>query len=668
MENVGKGFVMYIQYFIEWATTWADPNLFLMLAATVFISTLFGMSPLRSKPETNFMGHILIRTRVIICFSWAYIVAFPFVTYFLYMSSFKQHDPEAAYSFFVYYKTITLDNWLWPVVGFFSGTIINLFFNRYFVPAMSKLKRKLRFQQTDEALSDIRNEKKRFVAKQFLPSDHYSEDGLVVGLDEDDNPIYVPNKVWYETNMQVIGPTRYGKGVVLCGLIDQAIRRGETVFYIDPKDDVYAPHIMYKACQDTGRKFIYLSLQDGEIGSYAPFTGGEIRNARDRLMTAFDLELTGNPGTDYYKTQEQAEVDLHFTETRTIKGLASKINQESASKLFALLSSWLHHKSLCPKTGKGFSVENALMDGAVVYIKGSLSNEIIKKATKLLIIEIVQEAMRLKHKRKTHMSFFVDEVRFLASKQLADAMATVIGARVNMVLAYQSIGDTMTPDDKTLDGRSLTQSINVNSQVKVIYGGADSETAKWGSELSGERQKVIARMEKTEVQRGGGEVWDNSRMVGSQGEWLIPANVFLSLPPLVCAIFRPQEEAKICFTSFVPVESNDPLNEYLEIKSKPKKKSLEIQDTNTEDPITNTGKNNSSYDEDIEINEETESANISSLFPKPKPKHDNKPKGPPRNRPNNTPSITDIVHADFELDAQIDDFASEVFDSDNEFL
>ncbi len=663
MENIGKEFVVYIQIFIEWATRWADPNLFWLLGATLFISTLFGMSPLRSKPETDFLGHVLIKTRVIICFSWVYIVAFPVVTYLLYISSFRNYDSEAAYSFLVYYKTIAMSNWLWPVVGFFSGSILNLLFNRYVVPVMSRLKRKMRFQQTDETLSDIREEKLRFKSKQFLPSDHYSKDALVVGIDEENQPIYVPNKVWYETNMQVIGPTRYGKGVVLCGLIDQAIRRGETVFYIDPKDDVYAPHIMYKACQDTGRKFIYLSLQDDEIGSYAPFAGGEIRNARDRLMTAFDLELTGNSGTDYYKTQEQAEVDRYFTETRTIKGLASKIDEEKASKLFAMLSSWLHHKSLCPKTGKGFSVADALMDGAVVYIKGSLSNEVIKKATKLLIIEIVQEAMRLKHKRKTHMSFFVDEVRFLASKQLADAMATVIGARVNMVLAYQSIGDTMTPDDKTLDGRSLTQSINVNSQVKVIYGGADSETAKWGSELSGERQKTVSRMEKTEVQRGGGEVWDKARMVGIQGEWLIPANVFLSLPPLVCAIFRPQEEAKICFTSFVPVESNDPLNEYLESKAKPKPKpkAITINDTDTESQVDEDN------DETSE-GEENKSANISSLFPKPKSKPSNKQKGPPKNRPNSAPSIADLVHADFELDSQIDDFASEVFDDDNSFL
>jgi hypothetical protein len=124
-------------------------------------------------------------------------------------------------------------------------------------------------------------------------------DGDWLGLDEKNRPITIPIDTWFETNMQVIGPTRYGKGVILGTLMDQAIRRGDGLFYVDPKKDHFAPQVMYQACKEAGRKFYYLTLHDEGIGQWAPFAGGTIRDALARLEIAFGLELTGDPGTDY---------------------------------------------------------------------------------------------------------------------------------------------------------------------------------------------------------------------------------------------------------------------------------------------------------------------------------------------------------------------------------
>lgn len=42
--------------------------------------------------------------------------------------------------------------------------------------------------------------------------------------------------------------------------MEQAIMRGDTLFYIDPKNDEFAPHVMYQAAKAKGRKLYYLTL------------------------------------------------------------------------------------------------------------------------------------------------------------------------------------------------------------------------------------------------------------------------------------------------------------------------------------------------------------------------------------------------------------------------
>ncbi|EAT10683.1 type IV secretory system conjugative DNA transfer family protein (plasmid) [Bermanella marisrubri] len=665
MSDLDRRYIEWIQSIASDMAELTNPYWFYVLTISLFLAALFSMSPLNTKADSKFSEHILVKERKLIILTWFLLFCYPLLNMWLYAASNNDYSIEGITPFLTFYLELTKQQWPLPIMGLISGLLINFMYQRYMVSLISKFKRALRFKQSNDELSDIRNEKKRFKAKDFLPSKHYDKNGIVVGLDENNKPLYIDNDTWYETNMQVVGPTRYGKGVILGGLIDQAIRRNDTVFYIDPKEDKFLPYIMYNACKEMGRKFVYVSLKDGEIGSYSPFTGGNEFDARDRIITAFDLALTGHPGTDFYKTQEQEEIDKYFSETKTIKGLASKINPDAASKLKAQLESWKRHESLCPKSGKGFSVEQALLDNAVVYIRGSLTSDILKKATKTLIIEVIQESMRLQKERQAHLSFFIDEVRFLASKQLADAMATAIGFRVNMVLAYQSILDTMTPDDQTLNGKSLTQSINVNSQVKAIYGGADTETAEWGASLSGERLKTITRLEKTEIKSGGGESWEPSRMLGSQAEHLIPANVFLSMPPRVCALYRPMHQAQICFTSFVPVKETDSLDTYIASKQ-PKKQYDQVKDKSPRD-LKDTNAPTENNQKEKEKDSETKMNNLASVLPAPQKAEKGKRKQRRSKQKEKKQADRNIIgHEDletgFEIDEQqITDFMSESY-------
>ena len=209
------------------------------------------------------------------------------------------------------------------VLLFIIGTALRLIFIRYGMPLISSVLRDVRVKQTDDEISDIREKIKQLNAKDFDPTDYYQDEKIFFGLDENNEPLYVDYEDWTSSNFQCLGATRHGKGIVYGIIMDQLISRGDTVFYIDPKTDDYAPYIMKAAAEKAGRKFIYLSLSDEiPLGQYAPFEGGTFSEAYSRAEIAFGLNLTGDPGTDYYKGQEQQVLSAVMQKTRTINAMS----------------------------------------------------------------------------------------------------------------------------------------------------------------------------------------------------------------------------------------------------------------------------------------------------------------------------------------------------------
>jgi type IV secretory pathway TraG/TraD family ATPase VirD4 len=546
----------------------ADKYTLITFALFTLIGTTFGMSPLKSHPDHDFGQSILVKARQGMLIFTAAILAMILVMGIVYGQTVD--NPSIGYSAYgKWFFNAIISRWYLIPVAAFLGFSIQFIFKRYLLTLYSGVLRKLRNNLTKDKQSDIRDDSGNTKVKDFTPSKQYKKEKVFFGLGEDDKPLFVPQETWYETNMQVIGPTRYGKGVMIGGLMDQSIKRGDCVFYIDPKKDKFAPHVMYQAARAAGKKFYYVDLNDHEVSKWAPFAGGSPNDAFSRFETAFGLELTGDPGTDFYKTQELKEARLAFDKTNSLEGLKSLIEGKEAAKLEAELDKWCRYSSLTPKKGKGFNIGKAIEEGAVVFVRGSLDDSTIKTATKAFIAEMVQEARRLEPKRESHATFFVDEVSFLVSKILTQALATIVGFRVNMVLAYQSQEDLLSVDDKSLNPKYVYNSVNVNCQLKVVHGGADIETAKNISELSGTVIKEVTQREQTDISATGGETWVKQRTVAGVEEALITANKILTLPPRVSVLIRPTELATICYSSFVPVKNMNDLSEYIEKKRRP---------------------------------------------------------------------------------------------------
>lgn len=554
--------IQYTKIALNYAFAWSVDYYWYGWAALLFAGCLLSLAPWRLPAEHDFfqMAAHTIRKSIF----WGgviLLVSFAMCWWFYWLVA-EFEVPDYNKVFFGYYLKTGKAHIMLLLAAPFTGLFLRFYYFRFFHPYFSGLLRSWRNLQSTDEISDIRDERLKYVAKDFLPSKYYDSSGknLVVGLDSASKPIYIPLNVWRQTNTQIIGPTRYGKGVAIGCIMDQVIRYGDCLIYVDPKEDEWAPHVMYQAAKAAGKPFYYLTLHDKGIGYWSPFEGGTRRDAYARLVTIFGMVEAGGE-SDFYKIVEKMQLNriLGEDDSYDLTNLYGKItafnswqknDRAKAIKVEALLENWRQIKSLNPpKDVTRFSVEKALLEDAVVYIQGSLNDDVVKTATKALIMEIIQETMRLKSQRKKHATLVIDEMSFLVSKQVRDALATVVGFNMNIVSMYQSPNDLKFPDDKTLDGQALLQSMNVNSQIKLVYGGADYETAEWLSRLSGSITKTVTSMEKTNVRTMGAEEWERGRMIKAHEEATVPINVVLALPPRVAILIQPHQLATPTFTS-----------------------------------------------------------------------------------------------------------------------
>ena len=532
--------------------TWLWPLVSIMLALFVFCLPQALRSKKSGAPLESFFSGLCRWLLVLLFFL---VGVLPMVTYLLYHAFVR---PIGFNIFLARFVAMAQYDWAYPVTAVLGSLFIKLCSQRYLLPALSNLNRHYGIYLSGDRPTDIRDEKIRFSPKVFKPEDYYEKDKISFGLNEQDAPVLIDRDIWRETNLQIIGPTRTGKGVLMGSLINQSILIGDCVIYIDPKGDKFMPSIMAAQAKAQGRDFFYCDLNDSGPGAWHPFLGGTKRARRARLLTAYGLENTGNE-SDFYKAKERQVIDLLFQQSSKINAMKQMLEnkaggklQEQAQRLTSELAEWAEIASLSPK-GEGLSIEKCLRSNAAVYIKGSLDDKIVRAATRIIIMEIIQEARRLSGDRSAHLSLYIDELRFLTSNALVDALATVTGFQTNVIVAYQSMNDLRNLEDVNLNPLSIEKSVNTNCQLKFIYGAQDPDTCEWATRMSGEQQKLLTTREETAINGFGAEHWQGKRTRAHSEEAYITSNTMLSLKPCVGVLFQPRELAKIVYTHFVAV-------------------------------------------------------------------------------------------------------------------
>jgi len=472
--------------------------------------------------------------------------------------------------------------WLWPlakttaigaVALYVAAFAARVLIARFVLPGVSGWMRAHRISQSTDALADIRTEQARYVPKSFDPRRYFVETGttkqpgLFLGLDDQGKALFLPWPVFRETHLQIIGPTRYGKGVVAGCILAQSIRAGFGSWYFDPKEDNHIPKIMAEQAKATGRPFVILDLVNN-LGAYAPFAGGSLQDRIGRIVQAYKLEDTGSDG-DYYKRSERKMIRLALervpADNATLANILKAFQQVKFQELGgderrvaqetsveSGLAEWAGIPNITGNGQTGLRVQEALDSNAVVYVRCSTKG-LARDVARILLTELAETALKSPPAADgRHAFMLVDEARSMISSPLISALTTVAGAGMTVGLAYQSILDMRNMDDKRLDAGSVEGAVNVNCQVKILYGTTDFDTAKWISQTSGTRRVFLAQLEKAETSAFGGEKWGSDRSFREDEAPLISPNTVLALKPRVAVTLIPGSPAQMLFPAWMP--------------------------------------------------------------------------------------------------------------------
>lgn len=540
---------------------WSDPNWWAVTSFLILIMAIIGMTPFHVSYASTWVETILINVRRTLAYSsFIWIILLPVFV----LAFYRAPDADIWGSQLILLKhfvSTMFPSLLLPIVAYILGLLIRATYYRVLIRKLSSGFRTIRARQQHDSQSDVKREIKNLQSKDYVPKKYYKKEKIFLGLNQKNKPVYLPKETFFTQHMEILGPTGFGKGTIAGVLVEQCILSGNTTFVIDPKGDEFMPQIMAQAAQRVGRKFIYLDLNNGHNGRWAPFSGGTIRQQRSRLLYIYSMEEKGEQA-DYYRRQERALLDGILEQGRgRIGGLLEQIRalpkseKEKITGIESGLEEWSKIESLNPRQGRGFSIEKSLLDGAVVYIHGSMTDRLVKDASKVFIMELFQEAERLFGARQSRISLFVDEVRFLVSDQLVNALATTRAWNMNVMLAYQSLGDLQNLDDKRLSAYSIDKAIHTNCQMKIIYGGLDYDTAEWASKLAGEQQLQVAKLERADIDQFGTETWGKSRFLQDTSAPYLHPNILLTSPKRVAVFLSPGELAKVIFTAWVPIKS-----------------------------------------------------------------------------------------------------------------
>lgn len=538
----------------------------LMLMTITFINPL----PLRARDQEDTTHEAML-----LWVRWVLVIGIPVMTVFLPIYIYMVIDAVRVADLGEQSARVAR-SWLWDVAlsnvwrvasGLTLAMVVKSIFLRFVEPVLSYWFHHGRNTLGIDAKADIRSTAGVLSAKDFSPVDHYKEGQIFFGLDSANTAVYVDLETFRKANLQVIGPTRFGKGVLLGTLLDQAVRAGHVVIYVDPKDDEWLPWVMHHAA-GADHRFVVIDLNAVGKQRWAPFAGGTLRERRARITVACGLADTGTDG-DFYKRTERGILDeilpkcgsgsiASMLAALEAKGADGKPLRENAARLYESLREWSLVPALNPEK-KGLTVEDVLKNGWVFYFRGSMDDRTMLAATRIFIMEVIQQAKRLKTERAgRQLTLAVDELKFLVSQELSDALATSLGHNVNIVICHQSIGDLRAPEDRTLDGAALEQGVVTNCQLKVLYR-CDPQTAEWGAKLSGTKQITVVRSEKVHTNVAGGQVYNDDHTLANEEEALIPENVLLSLPPKVGVIYSPRALASVVYTSPMRVAKGEDL-------------------------------------------------------------------------------------------------------------
>ncbi len=378
------------------------------------------------------------------------------------------------------------------------------------------------------------------------------DDRLFLGLDPDGKPAYVDQALWRKSHIDIIGMTGSGKGVLAGVLLTQAARQGEAVVMVDPKDDEYAPRVLAEAARAAGVPFHALDF-GAATPQWNPLLNKTPDEIEELLVASFGLGERGTEA-DFYRLNDRraARACAELYDGEPLPALLRIFRGEPAAKQAAKFMADLEELANTPSAAgdAGLDLAQALTDGAVVYVRGSLRHARLLKLQRMFVLSVLQHCERRDRHTARQACLFLDEFRYLVSAPVLEALASIRDKRAHLVLAHQTLNDLRNvPAD--LDPEQVVASVAENCALKFAYRVNDPDTALWLARMSG---SIVTDEETRTLETGAllAERAQETRSVRESERFLVDSNMLLSLPPR-CAVRYGDGLASFIFTSPMPV-------------------------------------------------------------------------------------------------------------------
>lgn len=380
-----------------------------------------------------------------------------------------------------------------------------------------------------------------------------SPDQLFLGLDPDGEAVHVDQALWRESHIDIVGMTGSGKGVLAGVLLTQAVRQGEAVVVIDPKDDEYAPRVMARAAREAGLPYYHLDLM-AETAQWNPLLGKTADEIEELLVASLGLGERGTEA-DFYRLNDRraAREFAQMFDDEPLPVLLETFRSEPAARKATKFLDDMEEIVATPsaRAEEGLDIAQAIAEGAVIYVRGSLRHSRILKLQKMFVLSVIQHCERRDRETARQVCLFLDEFRYLVSAPVLEALASIRDKRAHLVLAHQTVNDLRNVSGD-IDPEQVVASVTENCGLKFSYRVNDPDTALWLARMSG---NILVDDEARDLETNAvlAERERDIRHLRQAERHLVDTNMLQSLPSR-CAVGYGNGLARFVFTSPVPVE------------------------------------------------------------------------------------------------------------------
>ena len=383
---------------------------------------------------------------------------------------------------------------------------------------------------------------------EFNPVEFFnSEEGIFLGLDEQSQPVYIEtNSDGSIPHLGMAGTSGGGKGISLGVISAQLIARSEAVFYLDPKNDEFAPHVLFSSAEKSGKPYYFINLNRPNGAQFNLFQNATEEEAFELFIAGFSLSDTGS-SADFFGIEDRhqavltakliAEKKFNLAQAYSARKLELFDAETGAKKFAGRLREMSHVASINAVDGEGVNLEEVIKNGGVVYFVGSMRNDIIKTIQRMLLVKLIQLA-----ERRDRISgplrpvcIVLDEVKYHLSRPALEALGAARDKGVHVMLTHQSVGD-LRDCPKDLNGDAVVDAIVENCAVKLCYRVRNPLTAEWLAGMSG---KIQADDETRKVRRNlmQAETVDPERSISQAERFFIDSNMLIRMPKGVGVLY-----------------------------------------------------------------------------------------------------------------------------------